>query len=466
MSLVYTPLGAAGEVTGSSHLLEHRHFKILLDCGLFQGGHDAHADNRKLLCGDPADLDAVVLSHAHADHCGRLPMLVKHGFTGEIYCTPATARIAKIMLRDSAHIQEEDAAFAAKRFGPDHPGARPLYDLADVDRAVKQFQPIRYNEPTRLSPHLKLTFREAGHILGSAITELSVGKVPNATRVVFTGDLGRRGMPLLRDPARVPGCDVLISECTYGDKTHTPPGDLASELLGVLTRAVNNGGRVVIPAFSLGRTQQVVYYLNELAECGILPRLPIYVDSPLATRLTDVYRDRQDLMDDEAQAVLTMDDDLFDFEGLLYTPKKHDSVAINDVGPPFAVISASGMCTAGRVVHHLVRALPNPHDCVCLIGYQGRGTTGRAISEKRESVEIHGRKIPIRCHVEQFGGLSAHAGADDLKWWYEGLASDGGIGRCFLVHGEPDVAEKFAALVKDECDEDPLIPHRGDTFPL
>ena len=228
-------------------------------------------------------------------------MLVKHGFNGEIYCTPATARIAAIMLKDSAHIQEEDAAFCRKRFGPDHPGARPLYELADVDHAIKQFAPIAYNEPTRLSPHLELTFREAGHILGSAITQLTDregdGHAPGWS---FTGDLGRRGMPLLRDPATVDGCDVLISECTYGDKTHTPPGDIAGELLGTLMRAVNNGGRVVIPAFSLGRTQQVVYYLNELAEAGILPQMPYYVDSPLATRLTEVYRDRQDLMDEEA----------------------------------------------------------------------------------------------------------------------------------------------------------------------
>ena len=466
MSLTYTPLGAAGEVTGSSHLLEHRHFKILLDCGMFQGGPTAHADNRKLLCGDPADVDAVVLSHAHADHCGRLPMLVKHGFSGEIYCTPATARIAAIMLKDSAHIQEEDAAFCRKRFGPDHPGARPLYELADVDHAIKQFTPIAYNEPTRLSAHLELTFREAGHILGSAITQLRIGKGMDSMRLVFTGDLGRRGMPLLRDPATLDGCDVLISECTYGDKTHTPPGDIAGELLGTLMRAVNNGGRVVIPAFSLGRTQQVVYYLNELAEAGILPQMPYYVDSPLATRLTEVYRDRQDLMDEEARAVLTMDDDLFDFEELLYTPKRADSVAINDVGPPFCVISASGMCEAGRVVHHLARALPNPHDCVALIGYQGRGTTGRAIAEKRESVEIHGRRVPIRCHVEQFGGLSAHAGADDLKWWYGALADAGGVGKCFLVHGEPDVAEKFAGLIRDDCDEDPVIPGRGEAFEL
>ena len=465
MSLTYTPLGAAGEVTGSQHLLEHRHFRILLDCGLFQGGTDAHRDNRVLAC-DPPNVDAVVLSHAHADHCGRLPMLVKHGFSGEIYCTPATARIAAIMLKDSAYIQGEDAAWCRKKFGPDHPGAEPLYELEDVDRTIKLFAPIRYNEPTRLSPHLKLTFREAGHILGSAITELTVGKAPNATRIVFTGDLGRRGMPLLRDPATLPGCDVLISECTYGDKTHTPPGDVAGELLGVLMRAVNNGGRVVIPAFSLGRTQQVVYYLNELAEAGVLPQMPYYVDSPLATRLTAIYRDRQDLMDDEAQAVLMVDDDLFDFDELLYTPKRPDSVAINHVGPPFCVISASGMCEAGRVVHHLARALPNPHDCVALIGYQGRGTTGRAIAEKREFVEIRGRRVPIRCHVEQFGGLSAHAGADDLKWWYESMANDGGVGKCFLVHGEPDVADKFAALIRDCCDEDPVVPERGEGFRL
>ena len=466
MSLTYTPLGAAGEVTGSCHLLEHPHFRVLMDCGLFQGGPREHRDNRQTPWGDARGLDAVVLSHAHADHCGRLPLLVRDGFAGEIYCTPATARIAAVMLRDSAKIQEEDAAFCRKRFGPDHPGAKPLYEEEDADRAVKLFQPIRYNDPTRLSPHLKLTFREAGHILGSAITELTIGKVPSATRLVFTGDLGRRGMPLLRDPATLPGCDVLISECTYGDKTHTPPGDLASELLKVLMRAELNGGRVVIPAFSLGRTQQVVYYLNELYEAGVLPKMPVYVDSPLATRLTRIYRDRQDLLDDEAQAVLTVDDDLFDFEGLLYTPKRHDSVAINEVGPPFAVISASGMCDAGRVVHHLARALPNPQDCVCLIGYQGRGTTGRAISEKRETVELHGRKVPIRCHVEQFGGLSAHAGADDLKWWFEAMAADGGIGKCFLVHGEEDVAQKFTGLIRDCCDEDPTVPEREEVYEL
>ena len=461
-----TFLGAAGEVTGSQHLLEHHGFRVLLDCGLFQGRRaDADRKNRTFEC-DPESLDAVFLSHAHIDHCGNLPGLVRAGFDGPIFCTPATAEVAAIMLRDSAHIQEEDAAYMEKKLGPHSPKAEPLYTEADARKAASLFRPCPYGEWTRLSKHLKVRFTEAGHILGSAIVELAVGKVPNSTRIVFTGDLGRRGMPLLRDPQPVPGCDVLISECTYGTRVHPPPADLATDLLRMVMRAVNNGGRVVIPAFSLGRTQQVVYYLNELFEADVLPRIPVYVDSPLASRLTNVYRDHQDLLDAQAQRALLLDDDLFDFEGLLYTPKRHDSIAINEVGPPFVVIAASGMCDNGRIRHHLKRALPSPHDTVCLIGYQAPHTLGRAIADGNDVVRVFGRDCPVRCHVEQFSGLSAHADVTDLKWWYEQLAADGGVGQCYLVHGEPDVAEQFADVIRDCCDEDPVIPERGESFEL
>jgi len=459
-----TFLGAAGEVTGSQHLIETRDLRLLLDCGFFQGRRsECFAKNSRFRC-DPKRLDGVFLSHAHIDHCGSLPGLYKAGYRGPIYCTAATADLATLMLLDSAHIQEEDAAYMAKRLGPDAPPATPLYTSEHVRRVADLFEPLAHDEWHRLSPAHSVRFSDAGHILGSAIVELEIDDGPGRKRLVFSGDLGRRDIPLLRDPAPVTGCDVLICESTYGDRTHPPFPDLKTELLRILLEAERRGGKVVIPAFALGRTQQVVYILNHLFHEGRLPRLPVFVDSPLASRITKLHRDHDHLFDDAAAETRRTDADLFAFEGLTYLETSQESAELNRRHGPFVVIAAGGMCENGRVRHHLKHAVADPHNTVCLIGYQAEHTLGRRIAERRPTVKIFDRLLPLNCHVESLDGLSAHADVEDLKWWIGEMAKNGGIGGCFLVHGEPAVAEKFSTTVRAEFGLEAVVSRFGQSF--
>ncbi|QDT65794.1 MBL fold metallo-hydrolase RNA specificity domain-containing protein [Calycomorphotria hydatis] len=461
-----TFLGAAGEVTGSQHLIETDELRVLLDCGLFQGRRaEADQKNRQFQC-DPRTLDAVFLSHAHIDHCGNLPGLYKAGFRGNVFCTRATYDIAALMLMDSAKIQEEDAEYMSHRRGKHAPPIEPLYTKNHVREVLDLFEPLEMHQWHELSPALSVRFSTAGHILGSAITELAFDERGRKTKVAFTGDLGRRGMPLLNDPEIIDGADLLISECTYGNRIHPPLADLKSELFRILTEAHTNAAKVIIPAFSLGRTQQIVYFLNELWETDLLPRIPVYVDSPLATRLTNVYRDHQTSFDDEAQQVLITDDDLFEFEGLTYVRSRHESIRLNKQDGPFVVISASGMCESGRVRHHLKNAISDPRNVILLTGYQAPHTLGRKLQERQPKVRIFNREYEVKCKVEQVHGLSAHADAEELKWWFEGVSNAGSIGQCVLVHGEPDVAKNFAALVAHCCDEWPVVAERGQSLDI
>ncbi|MBA3316266.1 MAG: MBL fold metallo-hydrolase [Planctomycetota bacterium] len=459
-----TFLGAAGEVTGSQHLLETAELRLLLDCGLFQGRRsETYAKNRQFAC-NPPKLDAVFLSHAHIDHCGNLPGLYKAGYRGPIYCTRATDDVASVMLLDSARIQEEDAEYVATRLGPEAPPAAPLYTEADARQVSKLFEPLDENEWHKLSPALSVRLSDSGHILGSAITELDIEDGGERKRVVFSGDVGRRGMPLLRNPSTVERADVLICECTYGDRVHPPLPDLKAELLRILLDAERQGGRVVIPAFSLGRTQQIVYLLNHLYQEGKLPRLPVFVDSPLAMRITDLHREHSDQFDGTARHTLKTDDDLFAFEGLHYVRDRRESQSLNFRKGPFVVIAAGGMCENGRVRHHLKHAVADKRNTVLLIGYQAEHTLGRRLQERRETVKIFDRILPLQCRVEKLDGLSAHGDVQDLQWWIGEMAKTGGVGQCFLVHGEPHVATKFAQLIENDCDEPPVIPQWGEAF--
>lgn len=453
-----TFLGAAGEVTGSQHLIETANLRILLDCGLFQGRRaESRQRNERFRC-DPKKLDAVILSHAHIDHCGNLPGLHRAGFRGPIFCTGATADVAAVMLEDSAKIQQEDARYLSRHLSSGHPPLDPLYTEQDVRRVVRLFEPIDYGQWEELSPEFRLRFSDAGHILGSAICEMQIQDLGDMRLVVFTGDLGRRGSPLLCDPASVPGCDVLISESTYGNQVHPPPQDIKTALLRIVTEAVNNEGRVVIPAFSLGRTQQVVYYLNQLTEEELLPTIPVFVDSPLSTRLTQVYRRHQHLLDPHAQRMLQIDADLFDFRALTYITSRQESAALNTRKGPFVVISASGMCENGRIRHHLKHAVDESRNAIVIIGFQAQHTLGRRIVERQPYLRIFDRQYPLRAKVEVLNGLSAHADVEDFKWWYDNLAKQGGVGQAYLVHGEPESARSLAAIVDGYCDHPPIIP--------
>ncbi len=388
----------------------------------------------------------------------------KRGFEGRFSARRATADVAEIMLRDSAGIQKEDAKYLAKHLGKNAPPIQPLYEEEHVRKVIKQFEPLDYHEWHELSPAFRLRFADAGHILGSAITEMHIDDKGETRRVVFTGDLGRRNLPLLRDPEPVGGCDVLISESTYGNRLHPPAANIKEELLRIITRTANAGGKIVIPAFSLGRTQNIIYFLNELAETGRLPNIPVYLDSPLSHKLTMVFRAHQEIMDAEAQKMLRVDDDLFGFP-MLYTIRSvKESMELNHLPGPFVVISASGMCENGRVRHHLKHALGDEKNTIVLIGFQARHTLGRRLVEGQSPVMIFNRQIPVNAKIEVLNGLSAHADAEDFKWWFESLASAGGIGQAFLVHGEPPAARSLAGLIGDCCDEDPILPEYRQTF--
>jgi metallo-beta-lactamase family protein len=457
-------LGAAGEVTGSQHLIEVNDLRILLDCGLFQGRREeCRHKNERFHC-DPKNLDAVILSHAHIDHCGNLPGLYKAGFRGEVFCTEATADIAELMLEDAAHIQQEDARFLQKHQHGRQGIIEPLYDKEHVRGLCRRMMPLNYNEWHDLAPDFKLRFLEAGHILGSAIVEMDIKEKSEWKRVVFTGDLGRRDLPLLRAPQTIERCDVLISESTYGNRVHAPSSNISTELVRIIKEAIATQGKIIVPAFALGRTQQLVYFLNELSNHNQIPQIPIFVDSPLAIKATDIYRRHCNIMDDEAQKILAQDRDLFGFSKLNYLLTQQESMSINGRQGTFMVIAASGMCENGRIVHHLKHNISDEENTIVLIGYQAEHTLGRRIQEHRPYVKIFDREYAVKAHIEKLEGLSAHADVEDFRWWYGEAAKQGGIGKVFLVHGEADAAQGLATAIRDFCDEDPVIPQWGEQF--
>lgn len=459
-----TFLGAAGEVTGSQHLIETSGRRILLDCGLFQGPRaESRRKNEQFHC-RPADLDAVILSHAHIDHCGNLPGLYRAGFRGTVFCTAPTADVADVMLRDAAKIQQEDARYLQRKLRPGHPPVEPLYDESDVQGLMKRFQPLEYHTWHELSDDVRVRFSDAGHILGSAITELHIKDAGEIKRITFTGDLGRRNMPLLRDPEPLGGCDVLITESTYGNRVHPEADDLKAALVRIFTEAIKLEGRVIIPAFSLGRTQQLVYFLNELFNEGQLPHIPIFVDSPLSRTITNVFRRHYDILDSEVARTIEKDKDPFGFSCLTYVATHDESIELNKRTGAFVVIAASGMCESGRVVHHLKHGVSDERNTVVIIGYQAPYTLGRQIVDRRPYVRIFDREYPLRAHVEKLEGLSAHADLPDFKWWFEQMVKDEGIGRAFLVHGEPEAARSLAAVLDNLANEPSVVPQFGDSF--
>jgi metallo-beta-lactamase family protein len=461
-----TFFGAAGEVTGSQHLVEIGDRRILLDCGLFQGRRaESRAKNEQFHC-NPGDLDAVILSHAHIDHSGNLPGLYKAGFRGPVFCTHATADVAELMLNDSAKIQEEDAKYINSNLADGQDPAVPLYTRDDVAGLLKCIQPLDFHEWHDLAEDVRIRFSDSGHILGSAITELEIKERGEIRRLVFTGDLGRRGLPVLRDPEIVEGCDVLITESTYGNRVHPSADDIKIELKRIIDEAAIVGGRVIIPAFSLGRTQHLVYFLNELSNEGKLPGIPIFVDSPLARRVTAVYRDHKDIMDVETQELLRRDTDPFGFPGLKYVQTQKESADLNFREGAFVVISASGMCESGRVVHHLKHAVSNIENTIVLIGYQGRHTLGRKLIDRQPRVRIHDKEYEIRANVEVLSGLSAHADALDFRWWFQEMHRTSSIGQAFIVHGEDEGARAQASILEEFCDEPPIIPKAGESFEI
>src|SRR5262245_57298513 len=447
--------GAARSVTGSMHLVEAGPHSILLDCGLVRGRRDEAQRNREFPF-DPAGLTAVVLSHAHTDHCGNLPNLVRQGFSGPIYCTPATRDLVEVMLADSARIQEEDAHVAALVGGPpEAPERRPLYTLPDVRQTVRQCQAVPYGQPVLIHPDVQLCFRDAGHILGSAVVELTLSHAGRDFRVVFTGDLGRRGLPFLRDPSPVPPADLLISESTYGGRTHDALEVMAGKMGEVVGRTVERGGKVFIPAFSLGRTQVVVHYLRRWMREGVLPRVPVYVDSPLAADIAEVHARHPGAFQAGA------DGEGPEVEYLKTREEGHERSLQKD---PCVIVASGGMCDGGRIVHHLRHHLDDPRCSVVLVSYQAPHSVGARLLEKRPTVRFHGRSWNKWAEVVQMNGFSGHADQNDFVALLGGAA--GATRRVRLVHGEPEQAEALAATLRRTGFADVEAPQRGETVSL
>jgi metallo-beta-lactamase family protein len=458
---IVTFWGAARTVTGSMHWLEAAGKTVLLDCGLFQGKRaESYARNRDFPF-RTRDIDAVVLSHAHVDHCGNLPNLVRRGFAGPIYCTPATRALASVMLGDAAKIQVEDANYLNHKRQKGDAKVDPLFDSRDVFRTLTKLQAKGYGEPFTIGKGIEVTFADAGHLLGSATVHLKIDTPDGAKSVTFTGDVGRPGLPILRDPEPIPACDLLITESTYGGHTHEPVDETADKLGEVVKRTAERGGRVIIPAFAVGRTQTIVYFLHQLISAGKLRDIPIFVDSPMANRATEVFNAHPECFDDETRALRAREPEVFGERHVRYVESAGESVKLNRREGPCVVVSASGMCEAGRVLHHLKHGLGDARNTVLIAGFQAKDTLGRRLVEGRPEVRVLGRPCPVKAEIVVLNGLSSHADHGDLLRMLGPLA--GGTRRVRLVHGEPERAEKLVEGLKGIGFADVAIPDRGDT---
>ena len=454
--------GAAGQVTGSMHLLEAAGGRFLLDAGLFQGHRaQVHELNARLPF-DARRLDGIVLSHAHIDHSGRLPLLLRHGFHGPIYTTPATRDLCAVMLPDAAHIQEQDYRYLVRR-GKAGPASEPLYTLADAIAAQELMVGVPYRRITHLRKHLALEFVEAGHILGSASVDLRISEGGNH-RMVFSGDIGRYGLPIIRDPEPPSGpVDTLIVESTYADRDHESVAGAEDRLGEAVRRTVARGGRVLIPAFALGRVQELVYALHALHRAGRSPDVPIYIDSPLAVDTTTVFRMHPEVFDEREQLIAD-NVALFDFSLVRYVRGVEESKALNELHGPAIIIAASGMAESGRILHHLAHGIGDHRNLVLFVGFQADHTLGRRIQRGEEIVRILGQDYPRRAEVETIGGYSAHADRNELRAWVRRLG--GPIRRAFVVHGEAQALGAMATILREERIREVILPKHGEAFDL
>lgn len=441
--------GAAHTVTGSQHLIEVNGHKLLLDCGLYQGRRaDTYARNLNFHF-DPRSVDAVILSHAHIDHAGNLPNFVKRGFNGPIYATRATVDLAGIMIQDSGHIQESDAEFInRKRAQRGEPPIEPLYTTEDAERVLDFFEGVDYEEAFGPVPGVQARFYEAGHILGSAGVSLEIEEKGRRIRLWFSGDIGRFKLPLLRDPVLPTEADYMIMECTYGDKPHRDPEAAFLEFRDVVKRTVERGGKVIVPAFAVGRTQELVYDLNQMMFHNGVPHVPVYVDSPLAVNATQVFKNHPECFDPETRRfVQESRHPALDFKMLTYIKSVEESKALNERKEPMVIISASGMAETGRILHHLRNNIEDPRNTVCIVSWQAPDTLGRRLADREPQVRIFGEIYKRRCDVATIGGLSGHAGQDLLIKYADGVK--GGVKKIFLVHGEEKPASALIEKLKE-----------------
>ncbi|MBI4950823.1 MAG: MBL fold metallo-hydrolase [Myxococcales bacterium] len=463
-------IGATQTVTGSMHIVRTKHDTVLLDCGLYQG-HRRESYERNSTLGVPVgEITAVILSHAHIDHSGAIPMLVKNGYEGPIYATPATRDLAAVMLLDSARIQEADADYLtrqARKERIDVAPLPPLYVEKDALRSIGLFHSVPYGFRTWLSPHTSFTFLDAGHVLGSAITLLDLEEDGRKKRLAFTGDLGRLNMPILEDPDVPDGVDVLVTESTYGDRLHDDIHKMEDDLAAVIKRTYDRGGKVIIPSFALERAQEVVFALKQLEMQGRLPRLlKVYVDSPLTVKITDVFKLHPECYDEETLGLISHGNSPFEFGALEYIDSVEDSKEVSTSSDPAVIIAASGMCEAGRVLHHLKACVEDARNTVLIVGYQAQHTLGRRLVENRDRVKIFGVERERRAEVVVLNGFSAHADQRDLVNFADQCRARGPVERIALVHGDPKPQKILGALLEEKGFAAPAIPKSRDTLEL
>lgn len=459
--------GAAKEVTGSQHMLQVNGKNVLLDCGMFQGHRKEAAQKNCELLYDPKEIDNMVLSHAHLDHCGRIPYITKNGFKGNIFCTFATRDLSQLMLADSAHIQEMDEEYFQKqqRRGKAHPIENcMLYNTDDAKDAMQYFMGLNYLRPFQVTPNIKATFYDAGHILGSALTLYELSEKNKHTRFLFTGDLGRKGLPILRDPDQIPEADYLMIESTYGNRKHDEIGNVQEQLIEVITRTVERKGKIIIPAFAMERTQELVYQLHRLVQNKSIPKLDIYVDSPLAGNVTEIFQMHPECYDQEIyDEFLKNRINPFGFGDLTYTRSTDESKALNDLNGPFIIISAAGMCEAGRIRHHLANNIEDPRNTILVVGFMAKHTLGRKIVELEPEVKIFDTMYKLRAEVVVLNAFSAHADKDELFNYVKNIK---GLKKVFLVHGEEENSVPFAEKIQSELGIEVVIPGLGESAEL
>lgn len=462
--------GASTTVTGSCHLLSTENHKILLDCGQFQGGKALEAMNAEPFPFIPSEVEAMILSHAHIDHCGRIPLLVKRGFDGPIYCTDATADLLQVMLKDSAYIHEKDAEWQSKKaLRAGKPAVEPLYTMADAEKALTLVKPVLYDQMVELNEDMRIVFNDAGHILGSAITEIWVKEGEKEAKVVFSGDLGMMDRPILRDPTIIKKADYVIMETTYGNRNHPENSTSIKELLDIVIKTIKRGGNVVIPSFAVGRTQELVYEFNKFYEENdeykeLLDQVKVYVDSPMATTATEVFRKNAQVFDEETKDYILKGDNPLDFKNLKFTRTTQESQGLNFNKESKVIISASGMCEAGRIRHHLKHNLWDARNSIVFVGYQADGTLGKMLVEGIKEVKLFGEMISVNAEIYNLGGFSGHADQNSLFAWIAGFQQK--PKQVFLVHGEEDSKKDFAQLIHDQLGYDPVVVLGNSEFEL
>ncbi len=457
--------GAARSVTGSRHLLQTGGAQVLLDCGMFQGNRQEAERRNRILGFDPKAVNAVLLSHAHIDHCGALPVLAKHRFSGKVYLTQGTADLARVLLEDSARIQENDCKYVNKEERRRGKQCRaPYYDSDDVEGIARRFAGVRYQETVTVHPRIKASFHDAGHILGSAAVRVAVSEGGGTKTVLFTGDLGRKRMPVLRDPASPPPCDALIIESTYGDRLHDNAQEAQTQkIIELVAHVKAHRSKLIVPAFAVGRTQDIVMRIKALVREGKIEPCPIFIDSPLAAQATEIFRKHPEYYDEETFTTLTSEGDPFGAQYIRYVSSMDDSKKLNAMKGPCMIIASSGMCEGGRVLHHLKHAIQDAANVVVIVGFQAEHTLGRKLVENWDVVPIFGIPTPRRAQVVRFNGLSAHADRNDLLAYVRAIRPL--PGKVFVVHGEEKQALSLAAAIQAEHPAmRVVVPHPGNVY--